>query len=93
MTETHIQPMTLPLSRLRQMEIIDVSEGKRLGFISDIEFDEGLNRVEGLIIPPQGGVFSFFKKKDEMHIKWYQIKVIGLDIILVDLSKKFESSV
>lgn len=80
----------LPLSQLRKMEIVDIHEGKRLGFISDIIFNEDLTRAESLVIPPEGGLFSLFKKKDEIHIKWHQIKVIGVDIILVDLSAKEE---
>jgi len=78
----------LPLSQLRKMEIIDIHEGKRLGFISDIIFDEDLTKADSLVIPPEGGLFSLFKKKEEIQIKWHQIKVIGVDIILVDLSAK-----
>lgn len=78
----------LPLSQLRRMEIVDIHEGKRLGFISDITFNDELTKVDSLVIPPEGGLFTLFKKKDEIHIKWHQIKVIGVDIILVDLSAK-----
>jgi YlmC/YmxH family sporulation protein len=79
---------TLVLSGLRQMEVIDISEGKRLGFISDILFDEDFTKIDSFVIPPQGSFFSIFKRKDEFIIKWSQIKVIGIDIILVDLSGK-----
>lgn len=78
----------LPLSQLRKMEIIDIHEGKRLGFISDIIFDDDITKADSLVIPPEGRLFSLFKKKEEIQIKWHQIKVIGVDIILVDLSAK-----
>lgn len=78
----------LTTSDLRQMEVIDVKEGKRLGFISDIIFDDELNKIESIVIPPQNSFFSVFRKKDEIIIKWDQIKVIGVDVILVDTSLK-----
>jgi len=72
------------LSQLRQMEVVDISEGKRLGFIGDIVFNEDFTMIETLVIPSQSGLLSIFKKKDEIHIKWNQIRTIGIDIILVD---------
>lgn len=78
----------LPLSQLRQMEVIDISEGKRLGFISDIIFDDDLKQIEYIVIPPQSSVFSIFRKKDELCVNWDCIKVIGIDIILVNMNDK-----
>lgn len=75
----------LLLSQLKSMEVIDVAEGKRLGFIGDIIFDDDLTYIESFVIPYQSGVFSVFKKREEIEIKWEQIKVIGVDIMLVDL--------
>lgn len=80
------------LSQLRQMEVIDISEGKRLGFIGDIIFNEDFTKIESIVIPSQNGLLSIFKKKDEAHIKWNQIKTIGVDIILVDTSNKINSN-
>jgi YlmC/YmxH family sporulation protein len=78
----------LPLSQLRQMEVIDISEGKRLGFISDIIFDDDIKGIEYIVIPPQSSVFSIFRKKDEVFVKWDSIKIIGIDIILVSMDEK-----
>lgn len=73
------------LSELRQMEVIDIKEGKRLGFISDIIFDDNLENIESIVIPPQSGLLSFFKRKEEIIIKWHMIKTLGYDIVLVDI--------
>lgn len=88
MTDKGNEKGLLPLSQLRKMEIIDIHEGKRLGYISDIIFNEDLTKADSLVIPPEGGLFTLFKKREETQIKWHQIKVIGVDIILVDLSAK-----
>lgn len=76
------------ISELRQMEIIDISQGKRLGFISDIIFDDNLTRIEYIVVPPENGIFSLFKRKDEYLISWEQVKNIGIDVILVETSRK-----
>lgn len=78
----------LLLSQLKTMEVVDISEGKRLGFIGDIIFDDDISYIESFVIPYQSGVFSVFKRKEEVEIKWDQIKVIGVDIMLVDLSEE-----
>lgn len=88
MKERYEDRSRLPLSQIRQMEVIDISEGKRLGFISDIVFDDDIKRIEYIVIPPQNNLFSIFRKKDEMFIKWEQIKVIGIDIILINMDEK-----
>ncbi|WDC84077.1 PRC-barrel domain-containing protein [Caloramator sp. mosi_1] len=54
---------SITLSQLRQMEVIDVSSGKKLGFISDIIFDDGFNRIESIVLPPEGGIFLFSRKR------------------------------
>lgn len=84
MRERYTDNEELPLTQLREMEVIDISEGKRLGFINDIILDDDLTRIECLIIPPEGNFLSILKKKDELKIYWNQIKVIGFDVILVD---------
>lgn len=88
MKEKIVDKDVILLSQLRQMEVIDISEGKRLGFIGDIIFNEDFTRIESLVIPSQNGILSIFKKKDEIHIKWNQIKTIGIDIILVETHNK-----
>ena len=88
MKEKREERNVLPLSDLRQMEVIDIFEGRRLGFISDIIFDDDIKRIEYIVIPPQSSVFSIFRKKEEIVIKWDQIKVIGIDIVLIDTDDK-----
>lgn len=88
MKEKTLDKDIILLSQLKQMEVVEISEGRRLGFIGDIIFNEDFTKIESLVIPNQNGLMSIFKKKDEMHIKWNQIKTIGIDIILVDSSSK-----
>jgi YlmC/YmxH family sporulation protein len=76
-------------SELRQKEVINISDGRRVGFVNDVEinFDEGI--IEALVIPGSGKMFGLLGKDDEFVIPWSRIKKIGEDIILVDLDERF----
>ncbi|CCJ33372.1 MULTISPECIES: YlmC/YmxH family sporulation protein [Caloramator] len=81
----NLENVHVTLSELRQMEVIDINKGKRLGFISDLIFDDNLERIEYIVIPPENAFLSFFKKRDEILISWNKVKTIGVDVILIDL--------
>lgn len=76
------------LSRIydfRQKEVINISDGKRLGFIYDVDFDDKEGFINALVIPGNGKVLGIFGKDTEYVIPWDAIKKIGEDIVLVDL--------
>lgn len=72
-------------SDLRQREVINVTDGKRLGFVTDLDIDLENGIIKSLIIPGQNRVFSLFSKAGDYVIPWEQIKTIGSDVILVEL--------
>ena len=67
------------LEELKQREVINISDGKRLGFISDAEISEG--NVTALILPYSAQIFG---KKYEYTIPWDSIICLGNDTILVN---------
>ena len=72
------------LVELRYKEIINVSNGHRLGFVGDVEFDRDGGRVTALIVPGPCRFFGLFGRGEEFYIPWNCIKQIGDDIILID---------
>lgn len=72
----------------RQKEVINIKNGKRLGFILDAVIDEESGKVDALIIPGQGKVFGIFGKESEFIIPWEDIKKIGDDIVLIETEKE-----
>ncbi|WP_213975825.1 YlmC/YmxH family sporulation protein [Tepidanaerobacter acetatoxydans] len=72
-------------SDLKQREVINITDGKRLGFVTDLDIDLEKGVVKSIIIPGQNKVFSFFSKSGDYVIPWEQIKRIGSDVILVEL--------
>ena len=71
-------------AELRNKEIINVVDGKRLGYVCDVEFDMEKGTIEALIVPKKLGIFGIFRKNDEYVILWKNIKKIGDDIIIVE---------
>ena len=69
---------------LRQKEIINVGDGARYGFVSDLELDTTEGKILSLIVPGPGRVLGVFGRDQEYRIPWDSITKIGEDTILVD---------
>lgn len=74
-------------SELRAKEVINIRDCKRLGRVSDFEFDECNGCIHKLIVPGEPNkLLSFFKcDHGDYIIPYKNIKQIGPDIILVDI--------
>lgn len=70
------------LCELKNKEVVNICDGCRLGFVSDVEIDLDCGRVVSIIVPTEEKLFSF-KKCDPVRILWCDIEKIGSDIILV----------
>ena len=70
------------LSELKNKEVVNITDGCRLGFVSDVEIDLECGRVVSLIVPSDGKLFSFGKCAP-VRVLWCDIEKIGADIILV----------
>lgn len=68
---------------LREREVINVCDCKRLGFIVDVEMDICKGRIEKIIVPGPGKCGGLFWPEYEYVICWEQIVQIGPDVILV----------
>jgi len=68
---------------MRQKEVINIENGKRLGFICDVGFDLEQGQIQTLIVPGLGKS-NLFAKSQDIIIPWDAIKKIGNDIVLVD---------
>ena len=70
---------------LRCKEVINVTDGLRLGFASDVEILLPEGKVLALVVPGPCRFFGLFGRKDDFVIPWNCIRRIGSDIILVEL--------
>lgn len=69
---------------LRQKEVININDAKRLGFVTDVEVSLTEGVIEAIIVPGKARIFNFRSGGDTV-INWENIKVIGDEVILVDL--------
>lgn len=74
------------VSDLRHKDIINVIDGKRIGYIKDIELDLDDGTIKNIILPGENRIFALFGKNDDLVIDWRQIKKIGADVILVEIN-------
>ena len=70
---------------LRCKEVINVTDGLRLGFVSDVEILLPEGKVLALVVPGPCRFFGLFGRKDDCVIPWNCIRRIGSDLILVEL--------
>jgi len=72
------------LSELQLKEIVDISDGRRIGMIVDVIVDVDGNILKLIIEDKRGRRFS----KEEYEVLWKKIVKIGDDIILIDTRNK-----
>ena len=77
--------MTMRFSELRCKEVINIPDGRRLGFVSDLEFDTESGRILCLLIPCPCRFFGLFGGSGLYVIPWACVRRIGDDLILVDV--------
>lgn len=77
-------------ANIRDREVIDVKDGKKLGVVTDVEIDFEQGRITSIIIPGPGKFMNLFGRDNDVVIPWSCIKKIGVDVILVDIDGNME---
>lgn len=72
------------LSELQKKEIINISDGKKVGMIIDVIVSSD-GKIDSLILEEKR--FNKHFSRGEIKIYWNQIIKIGDDIILIDTKK------
>lgn len=74
----------MTFTELRSKDLINSSDGKRLGKACDIVFDSVTGKIRGIVAPY--GKKSYFGKGQDIFIPFKCILKIGEDIVLVDVN-------
>lgn len=77
---------------LRQKEVINVADGMRLGFVSDVEVNFEDGNIEAIVVPGQSKFLGLFGRDSDYVIAWKDIVRVGDDIILVDMAPRMLKS-
>lgn len=78
------------ISDLRSREIVNLSDGRKLGIFDDLEIDTTKGVIKALIITGSSGFLGFFQQEQDSIIPWEKVVKIGQDVIIADLSSKGE---
>ncbi|MBO5045941.1 MAG: YlmC/YmxH family sporulation protein [Clostridia bacterium] len=67
---------------LKQKEVVNLCDGKRLGRVCDVVFTWPEGRVQGIVVPGSRG-FRF--GRGDLFIDLKDVTKIGVDVVLVDI--------
>ena len=76
----------MKLSELQRKDIVSLKDGKKIGKIIDVEFDTKSGYMIHFVIEKAHFVRNLFSNTEEITIKFSQIKKMGEDVILIDIS-------
>lgn len=79
-------------SELRSKLVVNLVDGKKLGHIIDLIFEQSTAKILGVIVPGSRGFLSLFKSKEDIFIPYHCICKIGEDTVLVQLTPTIFSS-
>lgn len=69
----------------KHKEVINISDGKRLGFVQDVTANLETGTITSIIVPGSSKLFNIFSSDNEIIIPWDKVKCIGDDLILVEI--------
>ncbi len=78
------------IADLRNKEVINICDGRRLGCVIDVEFNICDGKIISLVVPKEEKL-SLFGKVDGFYIPWCKIDKIGDDIILVNVGELYDA--
>lgn len=69
----------------KHKEVINITDGKRLGYVQDVTADLESGTITSIIVPGSNKPFNIFQSSQDIVIPWNNIHCIGEDIILVEI--------
>ena len=70
----------------KHKEVININDGKRLGYVQDVCADLQSGKIVSIIVPGRNNkLLSMFSNNNDITIPWENIHYIGEDLILVEI--------
>ena len=69
----------------KHKEVINIIDGKRMGYVQDVCADLETGKITSIIVPGSNKLLSMFSSDNDIVIGWQKIKCIGDDVILVEI--------
>ena len=71
----------------KHKEVINITDGKRLGYVQDVCADLETGTITHIIVPGSNKIINLFTQNNNIVIPWQKVRCIGDDIILVEILK------
>ena len=69
----------------KHKEVVNINNGKRLGYVQDVCADLETGKITSIIVPGTNKMLNIFSQNNEIVIPWDNIHCIGDDLILVEI--------
>ena len=70
----------------RHKEVVNINDGKRLGYVQDVCADLETGIITSIIVPGASNkLLNIFSQANDIVIPWQNIKCIGDDLILIEI--------
>ena len=69
----------------RQKEVINIKNGKMLGFVVDVDAELCEGAIKSIVVAQVGKMLKSLGGKNNITIPWSNVKLIGEDVILVEI--------
>lgn len=69
----------------KHKEVINIKDGKRLGYVQDVCADLETGVITSIIVPGSNKIINIFAGNNDIVIPWQNVKCIGNDLILVEI--------
>lgn len=69
----------------KHKEVINIKDGKRLGFVQDVTANLKTGTITSIIVPGNNKFLNIFSSDNDIVIPWENVKCIGDDLILVEI--------
>ena len=72
------------IEELRSKEVVNICDGQRFGYVSDVLLDTACGKIVALVVPGPRRTMGLFLPGDDIVIRWESVKRIGDDLILIE---------
>lgn len=78
-------------SELRLLDVVNIVDGRKLGYVYDLDVDVDTGSIKALLLPGDGGRrWSLFGRRPDIAVPWGRVRKIGVDVILVHMPDTFD---
>ncbi len=85
MAQKGVADLMFKISDLGRKDIINVSDGVKLGAVKDMHLDLDSGAVKAIVLQGPKKYFRLFGAGQDVVVSWEKVKKVGQDAVLVEI--------